>query len=67
VKFWACAGIVVAPRKVWAFEANAPASKIAVVAVKMTISLRMIVSRMFPIGGEEALFLGQGRLNITVG
>ena len=42
VKFCACAGIVAAPREVWAsaLKASEPTSRIAAVAMKVTFSLR---------------------------
>jgi hypothetical protein len=43
VKFCDCAGIFAAPREIWAsaLKASAPASKIAAVAIKVTVSLRI--------------------------
>jgi hypothetical protein len=45
VKFCDCAGIFAAPREIWAsaLKANKPASKIAAVAIKVTVSLRISV------------------------
>jgi hypothetical protein len=41
VKLCVAAGIVAAPRVIWALDANAPASKIAAVAETVTTSLRI--------------------------